>query len=91
MKNYNAQKERLIETITKNKKNTFTKEQLEKKDVDELKALATLAADNEEEVKKIENNFEGQADVVENSDEDEEPMDIPTINFEEKKEEKKTA
>lgn len=39
---YNAQKAKLVETILANEKNTFSKEQLAKKDVDELQQLAAL-------------------------------------------------
>ncbi len=83
---YNAGKTKLIEVITTNKKNTFTKEQLEAKDLDELKSLATLAADTEKQQEAVVTalNYGGQSDPVTNTTE-ETPMDEPVWNFEEEK------
>jgi len=80
---YNANKSRIIEVITSNKKNVFTKEQLKNKGLDELKALMALAVDDDE---KIQENFDvlnyaGQGDPAHN-EVAEEPMDVPVLNFE---------
>jgi len=79
LRSYNTNKAKLVELITANKKSTFTKEQLEAKDLDELKALATLAANTDDAQKKLEvvNNYSGQMDPVDNTAEEEEPMDVP--------------
>jgi len=78
---YNATKDRLIDVITLNEKNTFTKEQLEVKDLDELKSLASLAVHTEEQEEKMETlNYVGQGDPTKNETE-EEPMDVPVLNF----------
>ena len=57
------------------------KEQLEAKDLDELKSLASLAANTEEQEEKMETlNYVGQGDPTKNETE-EEPMDVPVLNF----------
>jgi len=77
---HNATKAKLIKIVTSNKRNKFTKEQLQTKELDELRALAALATDP---------NYSGQGDPVDNVEEDEEePMETPTMNFEEEKQKK---
>jgi len=81
---YNATKDRLIDIITSNEKNVFTKEQLGAKDLDELKSLTALAmsTSTDEQKKKAEtlNNYAGQGDPIHDEGE-EEPMDVPALNF----------
>ena len=84
---YKASKEALIKVITANERNKFTKDQLAEKDVEELKSLASLAANTEKEKENLEainNNYDGQGDPAANA-ETEEPLEVPTMNFEEKK------
>jgi len=77
---YKANKSRLIDVITSNEKNIFTKKQLEAKDLDELKALMALAIHTKEQQEHFEVlNYAGQGDPAHN--EEEEPMDVPTLNF----------
>jgi len=79
LNSYNKEKTRLIGMITANKKNSFTKEQLGVKNVDELKAIAMLAADEKQE-KEISYNGQGDVeDITEN--EAEEPLATPVMNF----------
>jgi len=80
---YNKEKARLVGFITSNKKNTFTKEQLESKNVDELKAIAKLAAD---ENQQKEANYNGQLDAgdIDLNEEQEEPLKTPVMNFDKK-------
>ena len=80
---YNANKARLIDIITSNEKNTFAKEPLEAKDLDELHSLAALAVHDEKQQEKFD-NYAGQGDPVHNEME-EEPLDVPVINFDEEK------
>jgi hypothetical protein len=83
LKSYNANKVSLIKIITANEKNQFTKEQLEAKDLGELQALAILASDTEEEQQEVNTlNFRGQGPIVEATAEDEEPLPLPSINYE---------
>lgn len=74
LSSYKAEKAKVIATIVANKKNTFTKEQLETKNMDELKAIAALAV-NEKPA-----NYSGQGDteVVDNA---ETPLVMPVMNF----------
>ncbi len=81
---YNDNKSKTIDLIMANKKCTFTKEQLEVKELDELKSLASLAV-NEEAPQPIQQqayNFAGQIEGagVTNNDK-EEPLDVPSMNF----------
>jgi len=81
---YNATKDRLIDIITSNEKNIFTKEQLEAKDLDELKALVSLAVHTEEQEEQLGTlNYAGQRDAA--HVEEEEPLDVPVMNFDGKK------
>lgn len=91
---YQNDKDRLIKAITANKRNKFTEEQLQAKDVSELQNLAALATNVEQPAPKpLGHNYIGQGDPVQNTEEDEEePMEDVTMNFEEEKEkQKKTA
>jgi len=82
---HNAEKNGLVGKVLANKRNTFTKEQLNEKGLDELKALAVLATDPEPETpvgspRKI-LNFAGQAEPakpVVNAGE-EEPLSTPCV------------
>jgi len=82
---YKANKSRLIDIITSNEKNIFTKEQLEAKGLDELRALVSLAVHTEKQQEELNTlNYAGQGDPTHNEME-EEPMDVPVLNFDEKK------
>lgn len=64
-----SQKDKFIGIITTNKKNTFTKEYLNTKDVEELEHLAHLAEEKQEESNVVRfHNYGGQCDPVQNSD-----------------------
>ena len=94
MDSYTTEKAKVIAFITENERCTFTKEQLEAKELSELKTLAELAANTEErkEVLGTLNNYSGQAEVVISDDDDEEPMVQPKVNWAEEAEKKrKTA
>jgi len=82
---YEANKSRLIDIITSNEKNVFTKEQLENKDLDELKAIMSLAVHTNEQQEQIDVlNYSGQGDATHNETTEEEPLDTPVMNFEKK-------
>jgi len=83
---HKAEKAKLIEKITANKKNPFSKEQLQAKGLSELKQLATLAEVEPEKPKQPVAPpafFGGQAEVVAPAvnDSAEEPLQAPTMNF----------
>jgi len=73
---YNKQKAELIETIVGNDRNLFSKEYLQSKDIQELQAIANLAAPvtNEEDTRF---DYSGQAPVTVNTT-DEEPLALPS-------------
>jgi len=78
---HNATKNRLIDVIVSNEKNTFTKEQLASKKLDELKSIASLAVNTDERENGIETlNYGGQGDPI-CGDVTEKPLDLPTLNF----------
>lgn len=78
---HSEQKKELIGKITANKKNIFTVEQLSKKSIGELKAIAILAHNEEVKVPKF--NFGGLAPVGNTVEEviEEAPLPLPTMNF----------
>ncbi len=85
MASYKADKDKLIVAITANEKNTFTKEQLEAKDLPELKSLAALATNKQKTVPIIPNlNFAGQLEAADVTNEKEEPLAVPSMNYEKK-------
>ena len=72
---YNADKKRLINIITANERNVFSDEQLENKDLNELRQLAALATTTDTQKKQLATvNYGGQGETVENSDHVEEPL-----------------
>lgn len=75
---YNASKRKLIDVITANERNSFTKEQLEKKDLQELEALAQLAAPEPTENSSY--DFSGQGEPARNGNMPE-PLEMATINW----------
>lgn len=75
------EKEKLIKTITSNKQNTFTAEELLTRSVTELIALAKLAAPIGGDKKPAANNYTGQGEVVSTEEATPEPMLMPTMNF----------
>lgn len=78
---HNADKAKLITVITANEKNTFTKEQLEAKDLRELRRVASLAANTEKQQNELSNlNYTGQGDPIIN-DEEQEVLEVPVMNF----------
>ncbi len=72
------QKDKFITIITKHPKNTFTKEYLATKDVEELANIANLSMTEEQE-KEVTNvmrfNYGGQADPIQNDD----CSDVPVL------------
>lgn len=72
---YCANKSAVIGKIMANKKNTFTKEQLEKKDLTELTALYKLSAEDKKPV------FDGQMEFLDNTATEVKPLVMPTLNF----------
>jgi hypothetical protein len=72
------QKDKFIGIIIKHPKNTFTKEYLATKDVEELQNLANLAMTEEQE-KDVQNvlrfNYQGMADPIQNDD----CSDVPVL------------
>ena len=75
LNSYNKEKAKLISVITANKKNAFTKEQLETKNLEELQAIAILAAP----AKQV--SYAGQGDVDDVTSNQEEPLATPVMNF----------
>ena len=82
LSSYNKEKAKLIGVITANKKNTFTKGQLEVKNLEELQAIASLA------IPPKEVSYDGQGDVDDVISNQEEPLSTPVMNF---KSDKKVA
>jgi len=81
---YNADKAQMVGIITANKKNAFTKEQLEVKELPELKNLAALASDTKVQKQQVLNlDYSGQGDPIVNEVNAEVPMDLPTMNYDE--------
>ena len=74
---YNDEKTKLIEIITANKNNGFTKAELEKRPLNELKNIARLAAP-EPTVLNRAPNYSGQAPTANG---EEEAMSIPVMDF----------
>jgi hypothetical protein len=82
MNSYAADKAKLIKIITANKKNTFTDEQLQAKQIEELKSLAELAANTKEQVAEVKTlDFSGQADVEANVENADTPLPLPTLGL----------
>jgi len=73
---YNQQRTKLVEAITANDRNTFTKEYLEAKDIQELEAIANLCAPAVDETKDNRFNYEGMAPVSNASEE--ECLELPS-------------
>ncbi len=93
---HNAEKAEVIKLLLANDRNTFTKEQLESKQLDELHQLANLAANTQEKKDELAQtktraaNYTGQAGASQQSvgNSEEEPMVIPVINFAEEQKKK---
>lgn len=85
LKAYNAERDRLIETITKNPRNQFAKDWLVTKEIEELRGLASLATVNDEPTSDAPSmfDFRGQAEPAKN-DENVPVLTAPTMNFESK-------
>lgn len=76
------QKVGLIEVITKNERNPFTKEQLENKSLAELEGLAQLAEVPETPGTNARQTvYAGEPALVGNGEQGEEPLVAPTMNF----------
>ena len=73
-------KETLIGKIMANKRNKFTKDQLEAKSLEDLEGMAALVAEDAPVENVTVANYAGQGEVVDNSAE-EEPLPIPVMNF----------
>ena len=82
---HKVDKKRLINVITANDRNVFSDEQLEKKDLNELRQLAALATTTDNQRKELATvNYGGQGETVLNETE-EEPLPLPVLNFEKAK------
>lgn len=82
---YNDEKKKLVDMILANKRNVFTKDMLEARPLGELKALAALAAPEAPPAAPPGFNYAGLAPVGNVGGEGEEPLPMPTINFDKKK------
>lgn len=83
MVTHSAKKAQLIATITANKKNKFTQDQLSAMSANELEAIAALAAGEEADPAPRPMNFGGMAPVgnAAGAGEPEEPLEAPVMNF----------
>lgn len=75
---YSEEKQRLIDSILNNKNNSFTKEQLETRPLGELKNIARLAG---AETTTRTPNYAGQGHVPADNENEEEPLELPALNF----------
>ena len=83
MSSYAADKAKLIKLITANEKNTFSDEQLQAKELPELKNLASLAANTKKEAEEVRSlDFSGQADVADNVENTDTPLPLPQLGLE---------
>jgi hypothetical protein len=74
------EKEKLIEAITANERNTFEKSYLEKRSLDELTAIANLAvAETKDDTGNPTPNYRGQGPVSNSHKED--ALPLPVMNF----------
>ncbi len=79
---HKADKKRLINVITANDRNVFAEDQLEKKDLNELRQLAALATTTDNQRKELAAvNYGGQGETVNNDETEEEPLLMPAMNF----------
>lgn len=81
----NAEKRKLISSITANSRNKFSREQLAQKEISELRQIATLASNDD--------SFEGAQGEAPIGNSEEEGLSLPTLNFskEDKQVRRKTA
>jgi len=73
-----AERNRLIKTITSNKRNSFSADELKKKPLSDLRHIAKLAED------VVKPRFDGQADPPLENEEKETGLPVPTMNFKKK-------
>lgn len=79
---HNAEKAKLISTITANERNTFTREMLAAKDLVELKALASLAQEQKAAPVGAVPTFVGMGEPAPTGNgQKQEPLVAPTMNF----------
>jgi len=81
-----AEKDGMVKKIMANARNTFTQEQLDAKDMSELKGIAMLAEVPTAPLAPPAPHFAGQAPVTAASGNEEEPLVAPALNFETKTE-----
>ncbi len=82
MASHKADKKRLINVITANDANSFTDEMLGSKSLAELQMLAKLAVNSDNPApKRPQMNFAGLGDGAGLTDNEEEPMGLPVMNF----------
>lgn len=77
--NYKALKTNLIKRITDSEQNIFSKEELQSKEVPELKKLAALLPGKKEDATSLGMNFSGQGDVSDITDNKVEPLVVPAV------------
>ncbi len=76
---HKADKKRLVNVISANERNVFSDEQLENKDLNELRQLAALATTTDEQRKELATvNYGGQGETHNRSDCVEEPLPEPS-------------
>ncbi len=83
LKSHDALKARLIKLITANAQNIFSAEQLKDKTLDELKGLGALARNADDQSRSTDTDFSAQEEII--TENDEEPLEVPVINFEKAK------
>jgi len=81
MASHKADKKRLINIITANDANSFTDEILEGKTLEELQKIAQLARNAGDPEPTHANNYGGQGDTIPLRENTEEPLGLPTMNF----------
>ncbi len=79
---YNEEKQKLVEAILAVKNHSFTKEDLSNRPLGELRNLAALAQANQPQTRTAATpNYSGQAPVPQTTNEAEECLTMPVLNF----------
>ena len=82
MTSYSEEKTRLVDALVKNTSNTFTKEDLEKRSLNDLRGMVRLAGGSAPATNTLTANYSGQAPIVATLGTEAEPvLELPVINF----------
>jgi hypothetical protein len=81
LNSYQADHQRFIDAILANERNTYTKEELEAKNLKDLQSLAALAGESVTSPAVPLANFAGQGETVQNTSHTEEALTAPTMDF----------